>query len=27
VVVITGKGDEMIASQVIQSGAYDYLPK
>jgi len=26
-VVITGKGDEMIASQVIQSGAYDYLPK
>jgi two-component system cell cycle response regulator len=27
VVVITGKGDEMIASQVIQHGAYDYLPK
>jgi two-component system cell cycle response regulator len=27
VVVITGKGDEMIASQVIQMGAYDYLPK
>jgi two-component system cell cycle response regulator len=27
VVVITGKGDEMIASQVIQYGAYDYLPK
>ncbi|UCD77620.1 MAG: diguanylate cyclase [Desulfobacterales bacterium] len=27
VVVITGKGDEMIASQVIQAGAYDYLPK
>jgi two-component system cell cycle response regulator len=27
VVVITGKGDEMIASQVIQRGAYDYLPK
>ena len=27
VVVITGKGDEMIASQVIQIGAYDYLPK
>ncbi len=26
-VVITGKGDEMIASQVIQRGAYDYLPK
>ena len=27
VVVITGRGDEMIASQVIQRGAYDYLPK
>lgn len=27
IVVITGKGDEMIASQVIQAGAYDYLPK
>jgi two-component system cell cycle response regulator len=27
VVVITGKGDEMIASKVIQYGAYDYLPK
>jgi two-component system cell cycle response regulator len=27
VVVITGKGDEMIASRVIQAGAYDYLPK
>jgi two-component system cell cycle response regulator len=27
VIVITGKGDEMIASQVIQAGAYDYLPK
>jgi len=27
VVVITGKGDEMIASQVIQRGAYEYLPK
>ena len=26
-VVITGKGDEMIASQVVQAGAYDYLPK
>lgn len=26
VVVITGQGDEMIASQVIQAGAYDYLP-
>lgn len=26
-VVITGRGDEMIASQVIQAGAYDYLPK
>jgi two-component system cell cycle response regulator len=27
VVVITGQGDEMIASRVIQYGAYDYLPK
>lgn len=27
VVVITGQGDEMVASQVIQVGAYDYLPK
>ncbi|MBU4425958.1 MAG: diguanylate cyclase [Proteobacteria bacterium] len=27
VVVITGNGDEMIASQVIQAGAYDYIPK
>jgi two-component system, cell cycle response regulator len=27
VVVITGQGDEMIASQIIQAGAYDYLPK
>jgi len=27
VVVITGKGDEMIALRVIQAGAYDYLPK
>ncbi len=27
VVVITGQGDEMIASSVIQAGAYDYLPK
>ena len=27
VVVITGKGDEMIASQLIQAGAYEYLPK
>lgn len=26
-IVITGKGDEMIATQVIQAGAYDYLPK
>jgi len=27
VVVITGEGDEMIASRAIQAGAYDYLPK
>ncbi len=27
VIVITGQGDEMVASQFIQSGAYDYLPK
>ena len=27
VVVITGQGDELIASQIIQAGAYDYLPK
>ncbi len=27
VVVITGQGDEMIASQIIQAGVYDYLPK
>jgi two-component system, cell cycle response regulator len=27
VVVITGKGDELIASRIIQAGAYDYLPK
>ncbi len=26
-VVITGQGDEMIASQLIQSGAFDYIPK
>jgi len=26
-VVITGQGDEMIAKQVIQAGAYDYFPK
>lgn len=26
-VVITGRGDEMIASQVIQAGAFGYLPK
>jgi two-component system cell cycle response regulator len=26
-VVITGQGDEMIASQLIQAGVYDYLPK
>ncbi len=26
-VVITGKGDEMIASRMIQAGASDYLPK
>ncbi len=26
-VVITGQGDEMIASQVIQSGAFGYIPK
>ncbi len=26
-VVITGQGDEMIAAQIIQAGAYDYLPK
>lgn len=27
VVVITDKGDEIVASQIIQAGAYDYLPK
>jgi len=27
VVVITGQGDELIASRIIQAGAYDYLPK
>ncbi len=27
VVFVTGKGDEVIASQAIQAGAYDYLPK
>lgn len=27
VVVVTGKGDEVIASQVIQAGAYGYIPK
>ncbi|MDM8517213.1 response regulator [Desulfobacterales bacterium HSG16] len=27
VVVITGQGDEMIASKFIQAGAYEYLPK
>jgi len=26
-VVITGQGDEIIASRMIQAGAYDYLPK
>jgi two-component system, cell cycle response regulator len=27
IVVITGKGNEIIASQIIKEGAYDYLPK
>lgn len=27
VVVITGQGDELIASRIIKAGAYDYLPK
>ncbi len=27
VVIITGHGDEMLASQMFHSGAYDYLPK
>lgn len=27
VVIITGQGDELIASKIIQQGAYDYLPK
>jgi two-component system cell cycle response regulator len=27
VVILTGQGDEIIASQTIQAGAYDYLPK
>jgi two-component system cell cycle response regulator len=27
VIVITARGDQLIASQVIQEGAYDYLPK
>jgi len=27
VVIITGKGNELISSQLIQAGAYDYLPK
>ncbi len=26
-VIITGKGNEVIASKIIQAGAYDYLPK
>ncbi|NLD39181.1 MAG: diguanylate cyclase [Desulfatiglans sp.] len=27
VVIITGQGNEVIASKIIQAGAYDYLPK
>ncbi|MBC8548237.1 MAG: diguanylate cyclase [Candidatus Brocadiales bacterium] len=27
VIVVTAQGDEMLASQVIQMGAYEYLPK
>ncbi len=27
VVVITGRGDEVLAARTIQAGAYDYLPK
>ncbi len=27
VIVISGQGDEMLVSQVLQSGAYEYLPK
>ncbi len=27
VIVISGQGDEMLVSQVIQAGAYEYLPK
>ncbi len=27
IIVVTGYGDEMIASQVIQLGAYEYMPK
>ncbi len=27
IIVVTGHGDEMLASQVIQMGAYEYLPK
>ena len=27
IIVVTGHGDEMLASKVIQMGAYDYLPK
>jgi two-component system, cell cycle response regulator len=27
VIVITGQGDEVIASQIIQAGAYEYIPK
>ena len=27
VIVITGKGDEMVASRMIQEGAYEYIPK
>jgi two-component system cell cycle response regulator len=27
VIVVTGQGDEMLASKVIQMGAYEYLPK
>ena len=27
VIVVTGYGNEMLVSQIIQAGAYDYLPK
>ncbi|MGD8847136.1 MAG: response regulator [Desulfobacteraceae bacterium] len=27
VIIVTGHGDEVIASQMIKAGAYDYLPK